>query len=76
MTVPKTAYDRLLEVLVEVGLEPSEISSEAVLRADLGVDSAELVEIATKLAPGKADGKALKSVVTVADLADFVENRA
>lgn len=77
MTTTKSTYGQVHDVLVEVGLEPSEISSGAALRADLGVDSAELVEIVTQLAPGsKADGKVLKSVVTVADLVAFLDNLA
>ncbi|MEU5346142.1 hypothetical protein AB0H18_35805 [Streptomyces sp. NPDC020766] len=77
MTTIKSAYGQVHDVLVEVGLEPSEITNGAALRADLGVDSAELVEIVTELAPGsKVDGKALKSVVTVADLVVFLDNLA
>ncbi|GGW88613.1 acyl carrier protein [Streptomyces lomondensis] len=76
MATTKSTYDQVFDVLVEVGLEPSEITSGAVLRGDLGVDSAELVEIVNQLAPGKADGKALKSVETVADLVAFLENLA
>lgn len=75
MTSTKSTYGQVHDVLVEVGLEPSEIADGAALRADLGVDSAELVEIVAELAPGsKVDGKALKSVVTVADLVVFLEN--
>lgn len=75
MTSTKSTYGQVHDVLVEVGLEPSEIADAAALRADLGVDSAELVEIVAELAPGsKVDGKALKSVVTVADLVVFLEN--
>ncbi|MFF7737520.1 phosphopantetheine-binding protein [Streptomyces sp. NPDC007984] len=77
MSSTKTTYSQVYDVLLEVGLEPSEITSEAALRADLGVDSAELVEIVTRLAPGsKVDGKVLKSVVTVADLVVFLDNLA
>ncbi|MDI3384821.1 hypothetical protein QIS99_01095 [Streptomyces sp. B-S-A8] len=77
MTSTQSTYGQVHDVLVEVGLEPSEITSGAALRADLGVDSAELVEIVTELAPGsKVDGKVLKSVVTVADLVVFLDNLA
>ncbi|MGW5677890.1 acyl carrier protein [Streptomyces sp. NPDC003860] len=77
MTSAKGTYGQVHDALVEVGLEPSEINDGAVLRADLGVDSAELVEIVAKLAPGsKVDGKVLKSVTTVADLVVFLDNLA
>lgn len=73
MNVTLTTYDDVRGVLVELGIEPAEITPDAQLRADLGVDSAELVEIATRLAPDKVDGKALKGVRTVADLVTLLE---
>lgn len=71
-----TTYDAVQDVLVELGVEPGEVTPDAQLRADLEVDSAELVEIATRLAPGRVDGKALKGVRTVADLVAFFEQHA
>lgn len=77
MTATTTStYDRLQTVLVELGLEPYEINPGAELRADLDVDSAELVEIVTRLAPVKVDGKSLKSVRTIADLVTFLDSLA
>lgn len=64
---------RLLDVFTELGIGASEATPEAHLRADLDIDSAELVEIVASLAGGRApDGKALKDVRTVAQLVDFL----
>ncbi len=73
MTTATTTYSRLTDVLVELGVEPDEIRPEANLRTDLEVDSAELVEIVTQVAPITVDGKALKAVRTIADLCTFLD---
>ncbi len=68
---------RLLTVLVELGIDAEEVTPGARLRADLDIDSAELVEIVASLAGGQApDGKALKDVRTVAQLVEFLERQA
>lgn len=66
-------YQRLSDVLVELGVEPDEIRPEANLRTELEVDSAELVEIVAQVAPTTVDGKALKSVRTLTDLTRFLD---
>lgn len=76
MTVATGTYNQLHAVFVDLGVQPDEITPDAALRADLDVDSAELVEIVTRLAPVRVDGKALKAVRTVADLVAFLDNLA
>lgn len=67
---------RLLDAFEELGIETVGITGETQLRADLDIDSAELVEIVATLADGRApDGKALKAVRTVADLVAFLERQ-
>lgn len=73
ITTASTTYDRLVEVLIDLGLSREQITPEAGLRTDLEVDSAELVEVVAKVAPEGVDGKALKSVRTLADLAQFLD---
>jgi acyl carrier protein len=68
-----TTYDRLRTVLVDLGVGAQNITPDAALRADLEIDSAELVEIVTLLAPRRVDGKALKAVHTIADLVTFLD---
>ncbi|MER6301137.1 phosphopantetheine-binding protein [Kitasatospora sp. NPDC004669] len=71
-----STFDRLKAVLVELGIEAEEIVPEAQLRADLDIDSAELVETVASLVGGQApDGKALKNVRTVAQLVEFLDGR-
>ncbi|MDQ8705983.1 phosphopantetheine-binding protein [Streptomyces sp. LHD-70] len=69
-----TVHARLLAAFAELGIEEAEITPDTQLRADLDIDSAELVEIVASLAGGKApDGKALKDVRTVAQLTGFLQ---
>jgi phosphopantetheine binding protein len=76
MNTVTTTYDRLQAVLIDLGVEGQDITPDAALRADLDIDSAELVEIVTRLAPGKVDGNALKAVRTIADLVTFLAQLA
>lgn len=73
MTTVNATYQRLREVLFELGVEAEEIQPEANLRTELQIDSAELVEIVAQIAPTTVDGKALKSVRTVSDLTRFLD---
>jgi acyl carrier protein len=67
-----TIEPRLTTTLLELGIEPEEITPDAQLRADLDIDSAELVEIVASILGEAPDGKALKDVRTVAALSEFV----
>jgi acyl carrier protein len=62
-------YARLREVLAELDIPGGDISFETELRADLDVDSAELVEIVAAVTDGDApEGKALSTVATIGEL--------
>jgi acyl carrier protein len=63
---------RLVATLVELGIERREIAAEAELRADLDIDSAELVEVVSSILGEAPDGKALKDVRTVGELSAFL----
>ena len=71
-TVDTTIDPRLVQTLVELGLEPGEILPQAELRADLDIDSAELVEVTCSILGEAPDGKALKDVCTVGQLSEFL----
>lgn len=75
-TVSSPATDfatKVVETLVNLGIERADIHPEAQLRADLDIDSAELVEVVVSIAGGStSDGKALKGVRTVAQLQQFL----
>jgi len=70
------AYARIHELLREFDIATEDIHPDAKLRADLDIDSAELVEIVASLTAGansRVDGKHLKSVRTVAELAEYID---
>jgi acyl carrier protein len=72
---PDVLTDAVTGALVELGIEPEEITPDAQLRSDLDIDSAELVEVVIGLTGGWAnrpDGKALKTVRTVSDLVAYL----
>jgi acyl carrier protein len=67
--VPSNLRDGLLDL----GIDPNLITPDAELRADLDIDSAELVELVAALSEDQApDGKALKNLRTIAELAHFL----
>ncbi|MEW9532357.1 acyl carrier protein [Microbispora sp. NPDC049125] len=75
-TTVTTVQEQVYAALTELGIEAAELSPGTQLRADLDIDSAELVEIVAALAGGRApDGKALKEVRTIAQLVEFLERR-
>lgn len=63
---------RLIDALLELGIEAEVLGPDTQLRSDLDIDSAELVEIVTSISGEGPDGKALKHVDTVGELADFL----
>lgn len=71
-TIQTTIDTRLIAALLELGIEADEIAPDAELRADLDIDSAELVEIVSSILGQGTDGKALKDVRTVGDLSEFL----
>lgn len=73
MTIIETILDpRLVETLIELGIGADEITPDSELRADLDIDSAELVEVVSSTLGEAPDGKALKEVRTVAQLSEFL----
>ncbi|WP_067474289.1 SRPBCC family protein [Dietzia timorensis] len=76
MTNNGGSFQKVYDALVELGVEPGSITREAQLRYDLDIDSAELVEVVTEIAPGKVDGKLLRSIDTVGDLSVFLDREA
>lgn len=77
MTITETRFDMeqvntVVNALVALGVEAIDITPDTELRADLDVDSAELVEVVASIAGSAPDGKALKHVRTVGQLVDFV----
>lgn len=71
-TTETPIHPELVETLTELGLEPGEILPDAELRADLDIDSAELVEVTSSILGEAPDGKALKDVRTVGELSEFL----
>jgi acyl carrier protein len=79
--MPRTAsdayvaiYERLNEVLAEFEITDDDISPDTELRADLDIDSAELVEIVAAVAVDQApEGKQLSAVATVGQLVQLLE---
>jgi acyl carrier protein len=67
-----TVEDRLLAAFTELGVESDEITPDTQLRDELDIDSAELVEIAASVAGEAPEGKALKQLHTVGELADLL----
>lgn len=76
MSVNADSFRKVREALVEIGVQPDHITPEAALRADLDIDSAELVEVVISIVPGRVDGKVLRSVITVEDLAVFLDRKS
>ena len=65
-------------IAVELGLLIADVSREAVLRVDFGVDSFDLVELALRLEAAfdiEIPDDALTGARTVADLEDFIRER-
>ena len=62
-------YDGLREILVEFDIPNDGISFDTELRADLDIDSAELVEIVAAATDGQVpEGKQLSAVTTIGQL--------
>lgn len=67
-------YERLNEVLAEFEITDDDISPDTELRADLDIDSAELVEIVAAVAVDQAPaGKQLSAVATIGQLVQLLE---
>ena len=67
-------YERLNEVLAEFDIIDDDISPDTELRADLDIDSAELVEIVAAVAADRApEGKQLSAVATVGQLVELLD---
>jgi acyl carrier protein len=72
-----TIYARIDEVLTEFEITEAEVPLEAQLRADLDIDSAELVEIVAAVVDGDVpDGKQLSAVATVRELVELLHARS
>lgn len=69
---PETIEIQLIDALQALDIARDEITPDSELRADLDIDSAELVEIVALIAGRAPDGKALKPVRTVAQLVEFL----
>lgn len=64
----------LYQVLKDFEIEYDGLSSATLLRDDLDIDSAELVEIVATVYGGRIpDGKALKYVTTIGELIAFLD---
>jgi acyl carrier protein len=72
VTTHTTVHRALVEALVALEIQPDEIQPDTALRADLDVDSAELVELVASIRGQAPDGKALKGVRTVSELQAFL----
>jgi acyl carrier protein len=71
-----TTKETIREALVDLGIPEDEVVPEAELRADLDVDSTELVEVVAEInakVGTRLNSKALKGVRTVGDLTEVVE---
>jgi hypothetical protein len=67
-------YARLNEVLAEFEIAGEDVALDAELRADLDIDSAELVEIVAAVAVGEVPtGKQLSVVATVQQLVALLD---
>jgi acyl carrier protein len=65
---------QLLAVLDDFEIEHDGVTDETLLRADLDIDSAELVEIVAAVVGHRTpDGKALKDVQTIGALVAFLQ---
>ncbi|MCL5958359.1 MAG: acyl carrier protein [Chloroflexi bacterium] len=72
----KGALERIEEMLVEMGFEPGEVTPEASLIVDLGLDSTERVELAVALQKEfsvKITRRELDDLGTVSAIAAHVE---
>jgi acyl carrier protein len=66
---PSRTFTRLRAVLEDLGVAAEDITPQALVRDDLDIDSAELVEIVAAVGDGLApDGKALRGIRTLAEL--------
>jgi len=72
ITTQTTVHPTLVEALGTLDIAPGEIQPATLLRADLDIDSAELVELVASIAGQAPDGKALKTVRTIAELQAFL----
>lgn len=64
----------LYQVLEDFEIEHDALTSATLLRDDLDIDSAELVEIVATVHGGRiADGRALKHVTTIGELIAFLD---
>ncbi|RCV50087.1 SRPBCC family protein [Marinitenerispora sediminis] len=72
-------YERVRAALIAMDIDPARIRPGTLLRADLDVDSTELVEIAAAVMAGtgrRVHGRTLKGAQTVADLARLLDREA
>lgn len=69
---PQDMFSNVVQAIENLGVDGIEITPATVLREDLDIDSAELVELVTDIAGSAPDGKALKHVRTVAELISFL----
>lgn len=68
----------LREALIELGIPAERLTPDVRLKADLEVDSTELVEIVASAVQGsglRIDGKALAGIDTLGRLAEFLDLR-
>ncbi|GAB3213433.1 SRPBCC family protein [Marinactinospora thermotolerans] len=75
-TSGNSVYDKVHRALVALDIDAAKIRPETDLKAELDIDSTELVEIAASVTAGsgrRVDGKTLKGARTVSDLVRLLE---
>lgn len=69
--------DKVKEIIAEqLGLEVAEITAEAKVKADLGADSLDMVELVMELEEAfslKIAEEEMTNILTVQDVADYIE---
>jgi acyl carrier protein len=71
--------EQITEILVETfSLEPDEVTSDARLEADLGINSLELAELALRCDEEfgvEIDDEDIHRLITVGDVANYIEEK-
>ena len=72
--------EQITEILVETfSLEPEEVTADARLEADLGINSLELAELALRCDEEfgvEIDDDDIHRLITVGDVANYIEEKA
>ena len=71
--------EQITEILVETfSLDPEEVTADARLEADLGINSLELAELALRCDEEfdvEIDDEDIHSLITVVDVANYIEEK-